>query len=139
MSHAAWCFVFGLLFRLSASFLMLKFFSCRSMTCVAAGEGHDKVVQILCEAGADVNCEDRWKRRPLDDARDAGKENCCKILISFGAAPSPPSRQTSAVGDSQPLDGSTRRQFDNLKINFKELEMIDRIGAGAFGEIYKCR
>ena len=37
------------------------------------------------------------------------------------------------------LDGSTQRQLDNLKINFKELEMIDRIGAGAFGEIYKCR
>jgi serine/threonine protein kinase len=37
------------------------------------------------------------------------------------------------------LDKSTRRQLDNLKINFEELEMIDRVGAGAFGEIYKCR
>jgi ankyrin repeat protein len=25
---------------------------------VAAGEGHDKIVEILCEAGADVNIED---------------------------------------------------------------------------------
>jgi Ankyrin repeats (3 copies)/Ankyrin repeats (many copies) len=35
---------------------------------VAAGEGHSEIVRMLCLAGADVNAEDRWYRRPLDDA-----------------------------------------------------------------------
>lgn len=26
-----------------------------------------------------------------------------------------------------------------MRVEFKELEMIEQIGAGAFGEIYKCR
>jgi serine/threonine protein kinase len=26
-----------------------------------------------------------------------------------------------------------------MRVEFEELEMIERIGAGAFGEIYKCR
>jgi len=28
---------------------------------------------------------------------------------------------------------------ENLRVDFSELEMIERIGSGAFGEIYKCR
>jgi hypothetical protein len=35
---------------------------------LAAGEGHVEIVRVLCLAGADVNAEDRWYRRPLDDA-----------------------------------------------------------------------
>ena len=35
---------------------------------LAAGEGHVDIVRLLCLAGADVNAEDRWNRRPLDDA-----------------------------------------------------------------------
>jgi len=35
---------------------------------LAAGEGHVDVVMVLIENGADVNVEDRWGGRPLDDA-----------------------------------------------------------------------
>eukprot|EP00957_Ditylum_brightwellii_P164899 12554732-Ditylum_brightwellii.AAC.1 len=38
---------------------------------LAAGEGRLEVVELLCEAGADVNIEDRWGNRPLDDAASA--------------------------------------------------------------------
>ncbi len=31
------------------------------------------------------------------------------------------------------------KEDKNLKVEFSELQMIDKIGAGAFGEIYKCR
>jgi len=54
---------------------------------LAAGEGHLEIVRMLCEAGADVNVEDRWGHRPLDDARNA-KENSAgimKLLLKHGA------------------------------------------------------
>jgi serine/threonine protein kinase/ankyrin repeat protein len=108
---------------------------------LASGEGHASIVLALCEAGADPNVEDRWKRRPLDDAfaggTDGAYEECVAILQRFGAARGLQRSTTSNV--NLELDKSSKRQSDNLKINFGELEMIDRIGAGAFGEIYKCR
>lgn len=37
-------------------------------------------------------------------------------------------------------DSSTRRrERANLEVEFNQLEMVDRIGKGSFGEIYKCR
>jgi ankyrin repeat protein len=103
---------------------------------LAAGEGHDDIVKYLCEAGAEVNVEDRWLRRPLDDAIQGGHQKCAKILESFGAAEGKNGR---TVKSANSIDQSSERQADNLKIDFGELEMIDKIGSGAFGEIYKCR
>jgi ankyrin repeat protein len=54
---------------------------------LAAGEGRLEIVKLLCEAGADVNVEDRWGHRPLDDATSA-KENSIyimKLLSKHGA------------------------------------------------------
>jgi len=101
---------------------------------LASGEGHAHVVKALCGAGADVNVEDRWKRRPLDDAIDAGHEDCQKILLEYGA-----SRGVREVTKVDVLDQSQKRVNDNMQVEFDELEMIDKIGSGAFGEIYKCR
>ena len=99
----------------------------------SAGEGHVEIVKILCEMGADVNCEDRWHRRPLDDAKTGGYEECQRVLKEYGAQHS---THTSVTNE---LDLSSKRSVDNMRVNFDELELIDRIGAGAFGEIYKCR
>jgi ankyrin repeat protein len=44
---------------------------------LAAGEGHSEIVRMLCLAGADVNAEDRWYRRPLDDAIGGSHRVCC--------------------------------------------------------------
>jgi len=54
---------------------------------LAAGEGHLEIVRMLCEAGANVNVEDRWGHRPLDDARNAKKNSAAimKLLSKYGA------------------------------------------------------
>jgi len=53
---------------------------------LAAGEGHAKVVELLCHEGrASVNVQDRWGNRPLDDAYQASAKDCIKILQDFGA------------------------------------------------------
>ena len=99
----------------------------------SAGEGHVEIVKILCEMGANVNCEDRWNRRPLDDAKTGMHEECQRVLKEYGA------EYSSAPSILLELDESSKRSVDNMRVNFDELELIDRIGAGAFGEIYKCR
>ena len=54
---------------------------------LAAGEGHLDICQLLCEAGADVNVEDRWGHRPLDEAGHAKKNSdvMMKLLLDHGA------------------------------------------------------
>lgn len=54
---------------------------------LAAGESRLEIVRMLCEAGADVNVEDRWGSRPLDEARKAKKDSTgiMKLLIKHGA------------------------------------------------------
>lgn len=114
---------------------------------LAAGEGHTEIVQALIEAGADVNCEDRWFRRPLDDAAESGQHpDTVALLLTHGAARGRSHHANNSnnftdsnVASEQVLDGSSQRAMDNMRIEFQELEMIDRIGSGAFGEIYKCR
>lgn len=99
---------------------------------LAAGEGHDEVVLMLCNAGANVNAEDRWGSRPLDDAKNAKRDSCVAILKRFGAEYGASKR---GLSDSS----SRRREVANFEVGLEELEMIDRIGKGSFGEIYKCR
>lgn len=102
---------------------------------LAAGEGHAQIIKLLCEAGADVNVEDRWSRRPLDDAIVGKHQECINILKEHGAVEG--ARKASTTNDD--LDNSNNMSTANLKVNFEELQLIDQIGAGAFGEIYKCR
>jgi ankyrin repeat protein len=54
---------------------------------LSCGEGRKEVVELLCQAGANPNVEDRWQNRPLDDARNAKKNSASimKILVKYGA------------------------------------------------------
>lgn len=54
---------------------------------LAAGEGHLEIVRMLCEAGADVNVEDRWGHRPLDEAKNPKKNSAeiVQVLVQNGA------------------------------------------------------
>lgn len=87
-------------------------------------------------------------RSPLPRTRntiDAIRRNfteCAAILEKYGARTSeesaPMAHRGSVTNGSDGEDDETGID-PNLLINFDELEMIDRIGNGAFGEIYKCR
>jgi adenylate kinase len=70
---------------------------------LAAGEGRLEVVQILCEAGADVNAKDRWGNRPLDDAIAANCQRCITFLEQSGAKQGP-TAASSSMGEEALLD-----------------------------------
>lgn len=70
---------------------------------LAAGEGRHNVVQFLCEAGADVNVQDRWGNRPLDDAMSSNQASCIQILEKYGGKVSRSSITTS-MGQEALLD-----------------------------------
>jgi len=101
---------------------------------LAAGEGQMEIVRLLCEAGADINVRDRWGGRPLDDAKRNRHDDVADYLESLGAESGDPHEEKEE--DAQKI---LDEEDDNMRVEFSELEMIERIGAGAFGEIYKCR
>jgi hypothetical protein len=54
------------------------------------------------------------------------QQECIKILREFGGAEGTRVERPN----ENVLDESSRRQQDNMRVEFDELEMIDRIGAG---------
>ena len=75
---------------------------------LAAGEGAHEIVQLLCDAGANVNVKDRWGNRPLDDAQCAQNgKTCVQILEALGAkhgsGPGSPASSAS-IGQEALLD-----------------------------------
>lgn len=97
---------------------------------LAAGEGNADIVRLLCKHTANVNIEDRWGNRPLDDAVQGMSDECAQILRENGATNG---RRKQDLGDSV----SRRRETANLEVKFSDLEMVDKIGKGSFGEIYR--
>jgi len=81
----------------------------------------------------------------LETQIDAIRRNfteCAAILEKYGARTSEESAAMAhrgSVTNGSDGEGGETGIDPNLLINFDELEMIDRIGNGAFGEIYKCR
>ena len=120
---------------------------------LAASEGHLDVVRFLLQRGAKVNAQDRWGGRPLDDALQKGHERVVAALKERGATPAESADNVhrshqgalkSSFGKMDPavarrLESELESDDENLRVEFAELEMIERIGSGAFGEIYKCR
>jgi ankyrin repeat protein len=85
---------------------------------LASGEGRSDIVELLCKAGANVNVEDRWGNRPLDDAKNAKKNSAhiIGLLKKFGAKsiknPGLGRQQSLRADDSSTTDikKSTRRK-----------------------------
>ena len=74
---------------------------------LGCGEGRMGVVELLCQAGADVNVRDRWGNQPLDDAKKAKKNSSeiVKLLKKYGAKESSSATTTAAA---------TRRLLSNV-------------------------
>jgi len=52
----------------------------------AAGAGHEVVVAMLLDAGANPNAEGRYGRTPLTEALREGKLSCAQLLLARGAS-----------------------------------------------------
>jgi len=106
---------------------------------LAAHEGQVDIVQLLCKNGADVNVVDRWGGMPLDDAISGNSDECVKILKQYNAKAGQNLRKSYHAKKSPHNDSIETLEGGSLYVNFEEIEMIEKIGGGAFGEIYKCR
>ncbi|KAL3930756.1 MAG: hypothetical protein SGPRY_001400, partial [Prymnesium sp.] len=100
---------------------------------LAASEGHTEVVKLLVKRGADVSAEDRWSSTPLDEAERRGNEDCVSVLKEAGA------RNGKGRHAGSPAKSSTPKEASSLEAESKDIIMLDKIGAGAFGDIFKCR
>lgn len=102
---------------------------------VAAAGGHVKVCKFLVSKGANVNALDNWGGRPTDDAMRMGRLACIRVLKECGGT----SGQVRHIGESSDRGTTKYKEDKNLLVQFSELDVLDKIGAGAFGEIFKCR
>jgi len=98
---------------------------------VAASSGHLEVIRILVKAGADVNVLDRWGGTPTDDAGRHGYMEAVQFLRAHGGIDG--KQGLEAPGAKLSSEGSA-----NLEIDWRELEVVEKIGAGSFGNIFRC-
>ena len=102
---------------------------------LAASEGHATAIACLLENGADVNALDRFGGRPLDDAIHKGNAECAKLLEAAGATKGELTARDGRrkSGDLEIESGS------NLEVSMDDVTLLDKIGAGAFGDIWRAR
>jgi len=98
---------------------------------LAAAGGHENALIFLISKGANVNAADNWGGTPLDDAVRTEMVHCQSRLKEYGAK--------VGKGRRSLEDKQKSREDMNLNVDFSDLEVIDKIGSGAFGVIYKCR
>jgi len=113
----------------------------RTAVHLAAGNNQLSVLTYLLQAGADPNPLDRWGNRPLDEAIRINSEPLKALLLQFNAkigTSAPSSRHLSEI-DASLISTTVMQQDPDFAIDFSELEILDRIGDGAFGAIYKSK
>jgi len=101
---------------------------------LAAAAGHESALVFLISKGANVNVADIWGGTPLDDAIRTEMVQCQVCLKENGAK-----LGKAKVNRSLEYTRQKSREDMNLNVDFSDLEVIDKIGSGAFGVIYKCR
>lgn len=124
---------------------------------LACSDGHEAVAALLLRAGAPLAAADRWGNRPSDDARRKGFAKLEEMLRAAGApmpdpaeaSSQPPGLGPTAEGGARgaasgggvgaALLGEERALFDPLAVEWEDVQRIEKIGSGAFGDIFKCR
>lgn len=113
---------------------------------IAAAEGAYTVCGWLLDNGADANALDRFNRTPLEDAVRSNFAEICQLLCDGGA-------KIYQDGHLQPLHESKLNGIVNLRrvaglefgiepeweINPAELTVLNKLGEGEFGEVFKAR
>ena len=65
--------------------------------------------------------------------------DCITLLIKFeGKNGSFKANKEATIDDSGHDLSKIKFQVDTMRVEWTEVEMIDKIGAGEFGEIFKC-
>jgi ankyrin repeat protein/tRNA A-37 threonylcarbamoyl transferase component Bud32 len=113
---------------------------------LAASEGRLNVIKLLVELGANVNREDRWGNRCLDDAVRGGFHECADFLRSHGAqesggdggASSPFLLKNASSGALAELHRRGVREFWALHADDFEVESTP-FAKGAGGEVFHAR
>lgn len=122
----------------------------RSAIHLAAVGNHANVLRILVEvANSNINLADRWGNTPLDDAFQSKSTTAIEVLKQNNATRGNNNlseKSTSYIGHkirrvkSDSIDASVRighkLEHNNLLIDFSEVEIVERIGGGAFGKAF---
>ena len=125
---------------------------------LAACEGHTEVLQVLIELGANVNVVDRWECTPIDEAMRKSHIACVRALELAGATPTadpeeessgkrPPASHRAnranahaAAADKSVLGASfSKKTPSSMMVDWADVQVLEKIGSGAFGDIFKCR
>ena len=110
-------------------------YDARTALHLAAAAGHPHIISYLIEKGANVNTVDNWGGTPLDDAIRTSNVECIRIIKENGGRVG----KDKNTHTTESSDRVRNHEDMNLNIDFSELDVIDKIGSGAFGEIFKCR
>jgi hypothetical protein len=110
---------------------------------LAACEGHTEVLKLLVEAGANVHVADRWDVTPIDEALRKGHHATARELERVGAKPNldedghrPMSAKRSGRDGANPSPPTVP---SSMMVDWNDVQVLEKIGSGAFGDIFKCR
>ncbi|KAG1673263.1 hypothetical protein FOA52_002543 [Chlamydomonas sp. UWO 241] len=108
---------------------------------LASAEGCYSVVQWLIAAKAPINAVDRFGRTPLEDAVRGDHGQLAQLLVSEGGKVQNKFGEMVELADSQIANNV--RLFSGYdpdwEIDISTLTMMDKIGEGEFGEVYRAR
>ncbi|CAJ1964795.1 unnamed protein product [Cylindrotheca closterium] len=102
---------------------------------LASCEGHAQVVEVLCEAGSNIDATDRWNRTPLDEAELRGNMACKEKLLHFGAKGKSRSTDSDTDSDSVGLPEVLEETADSIIVSNYDgvIQKLNRTALAAFG------